>query len=83
VLSQPQPLRLALQSLRPPLVRPADGSARARCVLLHPLPLGVVALKDVFALAGLDGIERLLERARKLVVEGKDLREEFGKDLKR
>ncbi|GAA5833555.1 hypothetical protein JCM9279_001558 [Rhodotorula babjevae] len=32
---------------------------------------------------GLDGIARLLERARKLVVEGKDLREEFGKDLKR
>ncbi|BGP40317.1 hypothetical protein JCM10449v2_004278 [Rhodotorula kratochvilovae] len=31
---------------------------------------------------GLDGIERMLVRARKLVDEGKDLLEEFGKDLK-
>ncbi|GAA6051019.1 hypothetical protein JCM3770_005458 [Rhodotorula araucariae] len=31
---------------------------------------------------GLDGIERMLVRARKLVDEGKDLMQEFGKDLK-
>jgi len=32
---------------------------------------------------GLDGFERLLVRARKLVDEGKDLMKEFGKDLAR
>lgn len=34
------------------------------------------------SLAGLDGIERLIQRANELVNEGKDLTEVFGKDLK-